>query len=51
MAGKQQIPAAIRQGISDGEAKLIITHFNRQWGLDELLPSEKAFAFKMELEG
>ncbi|WP_303791300.1 hypothetical protein [Anaerotruncus colihominis] len=41
----------VRQGISDGEAKLIITHSNRQRGLDELLPSEKTFAFKMELEG
>lgn len=51
VAGNKQIPAVVRQGISDGEAKLIITHSNRQRGLDELLPSEKAFAFKMELEG
>lgn len=51
VAGNKQIPAVIRSGISDGEAKLIITHSNRQRGLDELLPSEKAFAFKMELEG
>lgn len=51
LAGKKQIPAIIKQDVSDGEAKLIITHSNRQRGLDELLPSEKAFAFKMELEG
>ena len=51
VAGNKQIPAVVRQGISDGEAKLIITHSNRQRGLDELLPSEKAFAFKMEMEG
>lgn len=51
VAGNKQIPAVVRSGISDGEAKLIITHSNRQRGLDELLPSEKAFAFKMELEG
>lgn len=51
VAGNKQIPAVVRQGIGDGEAKLIITHSNRQRGLDELLPSEKAFAFKMELEG
>jgi len=51
VAGNKQIPAVVRRGISDGEAKLIITHSNRQRGLDELLPSEKAFAFKMELEG
>lgn len=51
VVGNKQIPAVIRQGISDGEAKLIITHSNRQRGLDELLPSEKAFAFKMEMEG
>ena len=36
--------------VSDGDAKLIITHSNRQRGLDELLPSEKAFAFKMKLD-
>lgn len=51
LAGNKQIPAIIKQDVSDGEAKLIITHSNRQRGLDELLPSEKAFAFKMELEG
>lgn len=51
IAGNKQIPAVIKRGISNGEAKLIITHSNRQRGLDELLPSEKAFAFKMELEG
>jgi len=51
VAGNKQIPAVVRRGISDGEAKLIITHSNRQRGLDELLPSEKAFAFKMEMEG
>ncbi len=51
VAGNKQIPAVVRREISDGEAKLIITHSNRQRGLDELLPSEKAFAFKMEMEG
>ena len=51
LAGNLQIPAVVKQNICDGEAKLIITHSNRQRGLDELLPSEKAFAFKMELEG
>jgi len=50
VAGNKQIPAVVRQGISDGEAKLIITHSNRQRGLDELLPSEKAFAYKMKLD-
>lgn len=51
LVGNNSIPAIIKQDVSDGEAKLIITHSNRQRGLDELLPSEKAFAFKMELEG
>lgn len=51
LAGNAQLPAVIKCDVSDGEAKLIITHSNRQRGIDELLPSEKAFAFKMELEG
>lgn len=51
LAGNKQISAVIMHDVSDGDAKLIITHSNRQRGLDELLPSEKAFAFKMELEG
>lgn len=51
LIGNRQIPAVVMRDISNGDAKLIITHSNRQRGLDELLPSEKAFAFKMELEG
>lgn len=51
LAGNKQLPAVIMHDVSDGDAKLIIIHSNRQRGLDELLPSEKAFAFKMELEG
>lgn len=51
LAGNSELPAVVRHNVSDGEAKLIITHSNRQRGLDELLPSEKAFAFQMELEG
>lgn len=51
IAGNKQLPSVVMYNVSDGDAKLIITHSNRQRGLDELLPSEKAFAFKMELEG
>lgn len=51
LARNTQLPAVIKCDVSDGEAKLIITHSNRQRGIDELLPSEKTFAFKMELEG
>lgn len=51
LSGNKQIPAVVMHDVSDGDAKLIIIHSNRQRGLDELLPSEKAFAFKMELEG
>lgn len=51
LAGNSELPAVVRHNVSDGEAKLIITHSNRQRGLDELLPREKAFAFHMELEG
>ncbi len=51
IVGNKQLPSVVMYNISDGDAKLIITHSNQQRGLDELLPSEKAFAFKMELEG
>lgn len=51
LAGNRQIPAVVMRDLSEGDAKLIIIHSNRQRGLNELLPSEKAFAFKMELEG
>ena len=50
IAGNKQLPSVVMYNVSDGDAKLIITHSNRQRGLDELLPSEKAFAFKMKLD-
>lgn len=52
IAGKMTIPSMIKEGITDGQAKLIVTQTNFfQRGLADMLPSEKAFAFKLELEG
>ncbi|MGL5439540.1 MAG: ParB N-terminal domain-containing protein [Filifactoraceae bacterium] len=52
LAGYESVPAIIKKGISQGAAKLIVTQSNFfQRALTDMLPSEKAWAFKLELEG
>ena len=52
IAGNKTIPALVKEGLTDSEAKLIVTQTNFfQRSLADMLPSEKAFAFRLELEG
>lgn len=52
LAGFKQVPALVKEDISQGAAKLIVTQTNFfQRALTDMLPSEKAWAFKLELEG
>lgn len=47
LAGRQEIPCIVRN-LSDDEATIIMVDSNLQ--REEVLPSEKAFAYKMKLE-
>ena len=51
LAGNTTIPSIIKRDITEGQAKLIVVHSNTQRGFTEWLPSERAFALKLELEG
>lgn len=52
LAGLNEVPAIIKENVSSGEAKLIVTQTNFfQRSVSDMLPSEKAWAFKLELEG
>lgn len=52
LAGFTEVPAIVKEDISEGAAKLIVTQTNFfQRALTDMLPSEKAWAFKLELEG
>lgn len=47
LAGKKEIPAIVRE-LTDDEATILMVDSNMQ--REEILPSEKAFAYKMKLE-
>ena len=51
--GNKTIRSVVKRGLTMGEAKIIVTHTNiyQRGGLDALLPSERAFVLKMELDG
>lgn len=48
LAGLEKIPAIIKDDISDADADLIFVNTNLNQR-DELLPSEKAFAYKLQI--
>ena len=51
LVGLTTIPAVIHDNLSDDDAILIVTETNfMQRSLDEMLPSEKAKAFEMEMQ-
>ena len=50
-AGNREIPALVDEQIPDAAAELIVTQTNStQYGLKDFLPSELAYALKMELD-
>ena len=51
--GNKTIRSVVKHNLTMGEAKIIVTHTNlyQRGGLEALLPSERAFVLKMELEG
>jgi len=51
LAGLSTIPAVVHESLSDDNAILIVTETNfMQRSLEEMLPSEKAKAFEMEMQ-
>ena len=51
IAGLEDIPAYIREGLSEAEAKIFIVNSNfNQRSMAEMLPSELARAYKMQLD-
>lgn len=51
LAGLDKVPAIIKEGISDAEAKIIVTDTNfMQRSIADMLPSELAKSLKMQLE-
>ncbi|NJD01818.1 MAG: chromosome partitioning protein ParB [Ruminiclostridium sp.] len=51
IAGLDRIPAIIKEGLSDAEAKIIVTDTNfMQRSVADMLPSELAKSLKMQLE-
>ena len=51
LAGLEKVPAVIKEGITDAEAKIIVTDTNfMQRSIADMLPSELAKSLKMQLE-
>ena len=49
LAGLEKVPCIVKTDISDEQAQLIMVNTNLNQR-DELLPSEKAFAYKMQMD-
>lgn len=49
LVGMEKIPSIVKKDISDAEAQLIMVNTNLNQR-EEILPSEKAFAYKMQME-